>query len=153
MKFRNVFVLKSWIVSSSIVSPTWHMHKTRESRQRRLKTRPGSSPGSRQDDKMEPIWSRFDAWRGTSWIDCKKNAGSLKTRFVSNDCALDLRFYWVANWVKKSLWPGNISTKIKGRVHLVSSFYFPARYQAQNLIPHNLKFKVHLFPRSESNRH
>ena len=85
MKFRNVFVLKNWIFSSSIVSLTWHMHKTRESRQRRLKTRPGSSPGSRQDDKMEPIWSRFDAWRGTSWIDCKKNAGSLKTTLATND--------------------------------------------------------------------
>lgn len=78
MKLWDIFVLKKILQMMLMGIFTWHMQRTRESRQSRLKTRPGWSPGSRQEDRIEPIWSLFEACSGTSWIDCRKKAGSLE---------------------------------------------------------------------------
>ena len=58
------------------------MHKTLESRVNIEKTNPGSDPGSREDERIFPIVSRFPAANGTRLILCRKNAGSLKKKII-----------------------------------------------------------------------
>ena len=151
MKLWDIFVLKKILQMLLIGVFTWHMQRTRESRQSRLKTRPGWSPGSRHEDRIEPIWSLFEACSGTSWIDCRKKAGSLEENYFYFFKRF-LRVDRITNWMKKSFRSVNIAAKIECRAHLISPFNFTARNEAQNLISDYLKLEVHLFSSSESNR-
>ena len=69
------------------------MHKILESRHNIEKTNPWSGPGSRQEDKIEPIVSRFDGLNGTKFILWRKNAGSLKFRVLT-----EFRFFFDKNF-------------------------------------------------------
>lgn len=61
---------------------TWQVHNIRESRHSMENTSPWSGPGSRHDDRMEPIWSRLEGENGTRFIAWRKKAGSLKRQIL-----------------------------------------------------------------------